>query len=106
MQVLVLSSRGQVPPPGSEPELSQVGKEIDPANPGWPGRLAKLPQPLKKLPRLAKGGQALRDEIDRLRPTIDAGGYIPGCDHGIPPDVSWPNFVETCRLLAEATGWL
>ncbi len=55
---------------------------------------------------MAKGGQVLRDEIDRLRPAIDAGGYIPGCDHGIPADVSWPNFVEHCRLLAEATGWL
>jgi len=55
---------------------------------------------------MAKGGRVLRDEMDRLRPAIDAGGYIPGCDHGIPPDVSWPNFVETCRLIAEATGWL
>lgn len=55
---------------------------------------------------MAKGGAVLEAEIDRLRPTIDAGGYIPGCDHGIPPDVSWPNFVEYCRLLAEATGWL
>jgi uroporphyrinogen decarboxylase len=56
--------------------------------------------------KMAAGGQALRDEIDRLRPVIDAGGYIPSCDHGIPSDVSWPNFVEYCRLLAEATGWL
>ena len=55
---------------------------------------------------MAKGGPALRAEIDRLRPVIDAGGYIPSCDHGIPADVSWPNFVEYCRLLAEATGWL
>jgi len=56
--------------------------------------------------KMAKGGRALADEIDRLRPAIDAGGIIPGCDHGIPPDVSWPNFLETVRLLAEATGWL
>jgi uroporphyrinogen decarboxylase len=55
---------------------------------------------------MAKGGQVLRDEIDRLRPVMEAGGYIPGCDHGIPSDVSWPNFVEYYRLLAEATGWL
>ena len=54
---------------------------------------------------MAAGGRDLRDEIDRLRPAIEAGGYIPGCDHGIPPDVSWPNFVEYCRLLAEVTGW-
>jgi uroporphyrinogen decarboxylase len=55
---------------------------------------------------IAKGGRAMRDEIARLQPTIDAGGYIPGCDHGVPSDVSWPNFVEYCRLLARATGWL
>jgi len=55
---------------------------------------------------IARGGRAIRDEIDRVKPVIDAGGYIPGCDHGIPPDVSWPNFVEYCRLLAQATSWL
>jgi uroporphyrinogen decarboxylase len=55
---------------------------------------------------LARGGQAIRDEIARLQPVIDAGGFIPGCDHGIPADVSWPNFVDYCRLLAQATGWL
>ena len=55
---------------------------------------------------MAKGGSVLRDEIGRLRSTVDAGGYIPSCDHGIPSDVSWPNFVEYCRLLADATGWL
>ncbi len=55
---------------------------------------------------MAAGGDVLRAEIDRLRPVIDAGGYIPSCDHGIPADVSWPNFVEYCRLLAQATGWL
>ncbi|MEX0775949.1 MAG: hypothetical protein WD042_09585 [Phycisphaeraceae bacterium] len=55
---------------------------------------------------IAKGGQALRDEIDRLKPAIQAGGFIPSCDHGVPADVSWPNFVEYNRLLAQATGWL
>ncbi len=55
---------------------------------------------------MAKGGQVIRDEIERLLPVIRAGGFIPSCDHGIPPDVSWPNFVEYCRLLAKATGGL
>ena len=55
---------------------------------------------------MAKGGAVLRSEIDRLRPAIDAGGFIPSCDHGIPADVSWPNFVDYCRLLAQATGWI
>jgi uroporphyrinogen decarboxylase len=55
---------------------------------------------------MAKGGAALRAEIDRLRPVVEGGGYVPGCDHGVPPDVSWPNYVETVRLLAQACGWL
>jgi uroporphyrinogen decarboxylase len=54
---------------------------------------------------MAKGGAVLRAEIARLQPVIDAGGFIPSCDHGIPHDVSWPNFVEYNRLLAGATGW-
>ena len=54
---------------------------------------------------MAKGGKVLRAEIDRLAPAIRSGGIIPSCDHGIPADVSWPNFVEYCRLLAEVTGW-
>jgi uroporphyrinogen decarboxylase len=54
---------------------------------------------------MAKGGKVLRAEIDRLAPAIRSGGVIPSCDHGIPADVSWPNFVEYCRLLAEVTGW-
>lgn len=55
---------------------------------------------------MAAGGKVLAAEIARLRPVIDAGGYVPSCDHGIPADVSWPNFLAYCRLLAEATGWL
>ena len=55
---------------------------------------------------MAKGGQALRAEIRRIEPVVRDGGYIPGCDHAIPADVSWANFVEHCRLLAEVTGWL
>ena len=55
---------------------------------------------------MAKGGEAIRNEIRRIEPVIAAGGYLPSCDHGIPPDVSWPNMVEYGRLLAKATGWL
>ncbi len=55
---------------------------------------------------MAKGGDALKAEIDRIAPVVAEGGYIPGCDHGVPADVSWANFVETTRLLAKVTGWL
>ncbi|MFW6059048.1 MAG: uroporphyrinogen decarboxylase family protein [Phycisphaeraceae bacterium] len=55
---------------------------------------------------MARGGETIHREMDRLRPVIEAGGYVPGCDHAVPADVSWPNFLEYCRLLAEATGHL
>jgi uroporphyrinogen decarboxylase len=55
---------------------------------------------------MAKGDRALEQEIERLRPVVADGGYIPGCDHGVPADVSWENYLQTIRLLAEATGWL
>lgn len=55
---------------------------------------------------LARGGGEMRAELDRVAPVIRDGGYIPGCDHGVPPDISWPNFVEYTRRLAQLTGWL
>jgi uroporphyrinogen decarboxylase len=55
---------------------------------------------------MAAGGDVIRAEIDRIRPVIEGGGFIPSCDHGVPADVSWPNYVEYCRLLAQATGWI
>jgi len=55
---------------------------------------------------IAAGGKAIRDELKRIEPVVTDGGFIPGCDHGVPPDISWPNFVDYSRLLAEMTGWL
>ena len=55
---------------------------------------------------IAKGGQVMHDELMRVAPIIRDGGYLPGCDHGVPPDISWPNFVDYSRLLAQLTGWL
>ena len=55
---------------------------------------------------IARGGQALEDEMDRIAPVVRGGGYIPGCDHGMPPDISWPNLLDFGRLWAELTGWL
>ena len=55
---------------------------------------------------MAKGGQVIEDEMARIDPVIQSGGYIPSCDHGVPSDVSWPNFVHYAKLLAKATGWL
>jgi uroporphyrinogen decarboxylase len=55
---------------------------------------------------IAKGGKVIEEELARLEPVVRSGGYIPGCDHGVPPDISWPNYLHYCRLLAEMTGWV
>ena len=55
---------------------------------------------------IARGGPAIRAEIERITPVIEGGGFIPGCDHGVPPDITWQNFVLYVGLLARATGWL
>ena len=56
---------------------------------------------------MAKGGETMRAEVMRVvPPLLKEGGFIPSCDHGVPPDISWPHFVEYGRLLAELTGWL
>jgi len=55
---------------------------------------------------IAAGGRTIRKELRRIEPVVRDGGYIPGCDHAVPADVSWGNFVEYSRLLAEMCGWL
>lgn len=55
---------------------------------------------------IAAGGSAIEKEIARVAPVAESGGYIPGCDHGVPPDISWPSFLNYCKLLAKLTGWL
>ena len=56
---------------------------------------------------IAKGGKTMEKEVLRVvPPLLKEGGYIPGCDHGVPSDISWPNYIEYSRLLAKLTGWL
>jgi uroporphyrinogen decarboxylase len=56
---------------------------------------------------IAAGGETMHAELLRVvPPLLKEGGFIPGCDHGVPPDISWPNFIEYTRLLAQLTGWL
>ena len=55
---------------------------------------------------IAAGGETIEDELRRLEPIVRDGGFVPGCDHGVPPDISWPDFKRYATLLAEMTGWL
>ena len=56
---------------------------------------------------IAVGGDTIKDELKRvIPPMLKEGGFIPSCDHGVPFDISWPNFIDYCRLLAQYTGWI
>ena len=56
---------------------------------------------------IAAGGEVMRAEVMRVVPPLLAdGGFIPGCDHGVPSDISWQSFLDYSRLIAELTGWL
>jgi uroporphyrinogen decarboxylase len=55
--------------------------------------------------KMAAGGQEMASELDRLTPVIKDGGYIPGCDHGVPEDVGWNDFLQYSERLAHLTGW-
>lgn len=55
---------------------------------------------------IAAGSAEIEKEIARITPVIEDGGYIPSCDHGVPSDISWPNYVHYVKLLAKRTGWL
>ena len=56
---------------------------------------------------IARGGDTMRDMVMRIvPPLLETGGFIPRCDHAVPTGVSWPNYLEYARLLAQLTGWL
>ena len=48
-----------------------------------------------------RGEQALRDEFERLLPTMKAGGFIPSVDHQTPPSVSLEDYRMYVKLLKE-----
>ena len=55
---------------------------------------------------IAKGGLIIDAELERVIPPLLAqGGFLPSCDHGVPSDISWPNFVDYARKLAGLLGW-
>lgn len=56
---------------------------------------------------IARGGSALMEHAAFVVPALlKGGGFIPGCDHGVPPDISWRNYLAFARMLAEYSGWL
>jgi uroporphyrinogen decarboxylase len=53
---------------------------------------------------LAGERSGIKAEVERLRPVIEGGGFIPGCDHSVPPDVSWQNYCYYVKCLKAVYG--
>jgi hypothetical protein len=52
----------------------------------------------------ARDAAAIDAEIERLRPLVDLGGYIPCPDHRIAPDAEWDNVRRYCDRMREVFG--
>lgn len=50
----------------------------------------------------ARDRAAIDSEIERLKPLVELGGYIPCPDHRIPPDADWNNVRYYCDRVREA----
>jgi uroporphyrinogen decarboxylase len=53
---------------------------------------------------LAAGEEAIAAEIDRLAPLVEEGGFIPFCDHRVPPDVPLTNYVYYLERARDVWG--
>ena len=47
---------------------------------------------------------AVEEEIERLKPLVELGGYIPCPDHRIAPDAKWENVQYYCEKMKETFG--
>jgi uroporphyrinogen-III decarboxylase len=53
---------------------------------------------------MAKGKEAIDQEMEIISEMLKFGGFIPSPDHLIPHDVSWDNFKYFCHRLKETIG--
>ncbi|MEA2067818.1 MAG: uroporphyrinogen decarboxylase family protein [Verrucomicrobiota bacterium] len=52
----------------------------------------------------AKDRAAIDQEVERLKPLVELGGYIPCPDHRLPPDAEWDNVRYYCDQVRDAFG--
>ena len=53
---------------------------------------------------VAAGPAAIDAEIERNRPVMEEGGYLPTIDHSVSADISWPNYCYFLEALQKALG--
>jgi uroporphyrinogen decarboxylase len=49
--------------------------------------------------------KAVDNEIERLKPLVELGGYIPCPDHRIAPGAKWENVQYYCQRMRDEFGW-
>ncbi len=54
--------------------------------------------------KLALGPAAIDRELERIRPAVEKGRYIPDLDHLVPDDVSWENYCYYVAALKRQVG--
>jgi hypothetical protein len=54
--------------------------------------------------RLTLGEKAIAEELERVRPAVERGGYIPAADHNHVPELSLQNYLVYLRLRHEILG--
>ncbi|MBN1370609.1 MAG: hypothetical protein JW987_01515 [Anaerolineaceae bacterium] len=52
----------------------------------------------------AQDKAAINTEVERLKPLVELGGFIPCVDHRIPPDAKWENVQYYCQRMCEVFG--
>jgi uroporphyrinogen decarboxylase len=52
----------------------------------------------------ARDYAAIDGEVERLKPLVDLGGYIPCIDHRLPPDAEWANVQYYCERMRKTFG--
>ena len=57
------------------------------------GMEARLRGGIGKRP-LVEGGAAIDRELERIKPLLEQGGFIPHLDHLVPPDIPYANYCE------------
>ena len=53
---------------------------------------------------LAKGKEAIKEEVMRKIKVIEEGGYIPRIDHSVSSDISLKNYSYYIKLMKEIYG--
>lgn len=53
---------------------------------------------------LVEGRKAIDQELERIRPAVERGRYIPYLDHSVPDNVSWENYKYYAQALKRLVG--